>query len=286
MSAAMNPPNTTSSMTSAQTRSSLRSDGRWGGDATRNPAPGITEAFDDAQALTPQERIDVASTWHMQASTEARVAGQFAVVRDALVSLNADGGLIRLATRAVDDEHRHAALCEDVAGRYLGRVVSPYVVLPEHRPEHPGASDALRHVLYVVGQCCLNETFASAYLSTAQEHATSPVARWALRELLSDEVDHARIGWGFMHDLPPAMNRLLSDWLVPITVCNLREWRSIELPKDDALVAHGIPPHEATQDAITETLHGVVIPGFAHAGLDTRALERWAAAGAVIPAMR
>ena len=273
------------SCASEQTRSCLRADGRWGGRATRHAAPDFEEDANvgEVDALTPEQRACVADTWHTQASTEARVAGQFAVVRDALVSLNADPGLIRLATRAVDDEHRHAALCEDVAGRYLGCVAEPYVVLPEHHPRHPSASDAVRHALYVVGQCCLNETFASAYLSTAQEHATSPLAKWALRELLSDEVDHARIGWGFMHDMPAGMNRALSEWLLPITVCNLREWRSIDLPMDDSLASHGVPPHEATQDAITDTLHGVVIPGFRHAGLDTRALERWAAAGAVIP---
>jgi len=211
------------------------------------------------------------------------VAHSFEVVHHALVRLGADPGLVHLAKRAVDDEHRHAALCEEVAGRYAGRVVGPYRALSERRPEHPGASAELRHVLHVVGQCCLNETFATAYLSAAQAGAQTPLVKRAIQELLSDEVDHARVGWGFVHTLSPELRGSLEQWLLPLVVCNLREWRLIDLPDDDALAGHGVPPHGTVQQAITETLHGVVIPGLAHVGLNTRDLEAWAADGAHVP---
>lgn len=268
------------SFASVSTRDAVRPDGRFRGRVTRTPLPPLGDV-----ALSAAEREEIASIWMLQAATEARVGVSFGVVRDALTALGADEGLIRLANRGIDDEHRHAALCEDVAGRYLGRIAEPYRRLPAQQPEHAGASPEVRRALFVIGQCCLNETFASAYLSTAQRGARVPLARAAIRALLGDEIDHARVGWAFVQTLDAPMRRELQQWVLPLTVCNLREWRRIELPEDDRLAAHGIPPHEAAQDAITEVLRGVVIEGFAHAGFNTRELEAWAQRGAFVGAI-
>ena len=64
---------------------------------------------------------------------------------------------------------------------------------------------------------------------------------------------------------------------LPLTVCNLREWRGIDLPEDDALAAHGVPPRELALRALDEAVSELLVPGFRHVGLDTRPLERWAA---------
>lgn len=264
------------SMSSAETLARVSATGRWNGRVTRRVLPAIEVDLD------PTQRAEVARIWLTQAATEFRVAGSFACVETSLRTLNADAGLIALAARAVDDEHRHAALCEDVAGRLMGRVVGPHARLPRQRPEHAGAPDGLRRVLWVVGQCCFNETFASAYLSVASEGAETPLIARAVRELLSDEVDHARLGWAFMQTLSAELRRGLEEWLVPLAIQNLREWRHIELPHDERLAAHGIPPMDAAQHALTDALVGVIIPGFRHIGLDTRALERWAAGGAPV----
>jgi hypothetical protein len=75
------------------------------------------------------------------------------------------------------------------------------------------------------------------------------------------------------------MRRELSEWLLPLTACNLREWRALVLPEDDSLAAHGIPPMEVARVAIDEALVDLLLPGFVHVGLDTRELERWIASG-------
>jgi hypothetical protein len=246
---------------------------------TERPFPDAAELAE----LSPARRRMLAEAWLGQAATEARVARSFAVIHQSLSRLGADPGLLRLSARAVDDEHRHAALCEELAGLHAGRPVGPHPRLSDRRPAHPTAeSQLLRDTLYVVGQCALNETFASAYLSAARRGATTPLARHALRELLEDEVDHARIGWAFLSDAPAEAKHALDDWLLPLTVSNLREWRQLILPKDDSLAAHGVPPMEVARDAITSVLTGVVVPGFAHVGLDTRNLERWIARGALV----
>ncbi len=261
---------------SEPTRALVRPDGRWHGAVTQRVAP----PRDEIEALAPELRGRLAGNWLGQAATEARVAHSFATIHASLERLGADPGLIALAERAVDDEHRHAALAEEMAGIYAGRVVGPHDRLPQQRPAHPSASSrAVRDVLWIVGQCALNETFASAYLSAARRGAKTAISRWAIRELLEDEIDHSRIGWAFLSQLEPAMKRELSEWLLPLVVCNLREWRALVLPDDDALAIHGVPPMEVARVAIDEALVDLLLPGFVHVGLDTRELERWISAG-------
>lgn len=260
---------------SRETSARVDPNGRWSGRVTRRALPDI-----EARGLSSETRAQMAGIWLMQAATESRVARSFEIIGDSLRALRADSGIIRLAGRAVDDEHRHAALCEELAGAYAGRSVGPHVELPHRTPEHRDAPEALRHALYVVGQCALNETFASAYLSAAQVGATEPLAAAALKELTSDEIDHARVGWAFLTDMPESMRPLMSDWLLPLTVCNLREWRGIQLPEDDSLAAHGVPPQDLARKFLNDALTGVLLPGFRHVGLDTRSLESWVRAGA------
>lgn len=258
---------------SARTLERVRRDGRWGGRVTQRALPSSDAEVAD---LDPDVRARLAAIWRAQAATEARVATSFAVIHESLLLLEGDPGLIALAARAIDDERRHAALCEEAAGRYGGGVCLPHAELAPHRPAHASARSAeIRRALFVVGQCALNETFASAYLDAAYRGARSPLARAVLRELLADEVDHARLGWAYLHTLDEQLRRELSEWLVPLTVCNLREWRRIDLPEDDVLAAHGVPPREVALRALEEAVHELLVPGFRHVGLDTRALERW-----------
>ena len=73
-----------------------------------------------------------------------------------------------------------------------------------------------------------------------------------------DRIDHARLGWAYLGTAPAPLRRAISEWLVPLTACNLREWRRIDLPEDDALAVHGVPPRElalaALDEAVTELL--------------------------------
>jgi hypothetical protein len=252
-------------------------DGRWGGRVTSRALP---DASEELAALDPSLARALTQIWWMQAATELRVATSFAVVHRALTDLGAEAGLVSLAARAVDDEHRHRALCLELAERYAGCAVEPPPALPAQQPAHAlAANEDERRVLFVLGQCALNETFASAYLTTAHRGATSALARAALNELLRDEIDHARLGWAYVSTLRPEMRASISDWLVPLTVANLREWRTSAASHTEAHVAHGVPHAEAVRAALDEVVREVLVPGFARAGLDVRGLERWARAG-------
>jgi hypothetical protein len=251
--------------------------GRWGGRVTSRALP---DATDELASLDPSLARALTQLWWMQSATELRVATSFAIVHEALGALGAEPALVALAARAVDDEHRHRALCLELAARYAGRAVEPPPALPPQQPAHAlAASEDERRALFVIGQCALNETFASAYLTTAHRGATSPLARAALHELLRDEVDHARLGWAYVSTLPAARRAAISDWLVPLTIANLREWRASAASHTEAYEAHGVPRAEAVRAALDEVVREVLVPGFAHAGLDVRGLERWARAG-------
>lgn len=258
---------------------SPRPDGRWGGAVTRRPLPA---SDDELRELSDERRTTLARIWFSQAATEARVARSFDVVHRSLALLGADRGLVATAERAIDDEHRHAALCLDVAGRYANRADLPSIpVLPFEHPAHPEAeSDDERRLLFVLGQCAFNETFACAYLSLARDVAESPLAKAATSELLADEIDHSRIGWAYLETAPRPLRDRVARWLPTLAVGNLREWRALEVNRDASLAAFGVPEAAALEHALLEILREVIVPGFARQGITSVELERWMKSGA------
>lgn len=254
--------------------------GRWGGKITSRPLP---EAGPSLEGLGREDRTLMKYVWLSQAATERRVGHSFEVVHEALRAMGADAGLVEISARAVDDELRHAELCREMASLYAGHAVGAPEELPFTHPTHPAAkSDALRRALYVVGQCAFNETFASAYLESAHASATVPLARAALRELLSDEIDHARIGWAFVSTLDEQTKSELDSWILPLAIANLREWRSLKLPEGSRSVvgAHGVPEKEAIERALLDAVESLMIPGFERFGFAVGPLKKWHAAGA------
>jgi hypothetical protein len=254
--------------------------GRWQGQVTKRPLPEVDTTIID---LPTETRENIANLWWSQAATEYRVASSFEVVRDALGRLQVDAGILQLAERAVDDEYRHNALCLQMAERYAGRPFEQPKVLEFAHPAHASAAaPRVRDALFVVGQCVYNETFASAYLQACLDGATHPLAKAALRELLSDEIDHARIGWAYLSTLAPEERAALEEWLLPLAVSNLREWRSINLPSATSeLEAHGLPARERIQTALLDALSGIILPGLEHNRFHAKALKNWVVAGAV-----
>jgi len=251
--------------------------GRWHGKLTSRPLPDVDATI---AALEPAARACVSDVWLARAASERRVADSFTVIRDALAASNADAAIVDLAARAVDDEMRHTEICRTVASRYAGRELAPPPLLTLTLPRHAGVSDALRRTLYVVGQCCINETIASAFLEATLAKTSAPLAKVALRELLTDEIDHARIGWARVSSMDGTARRRLEPWLAPMAVANLRMWRDAARIYPDDLAAHGAPPAEVVEDALLIAFRDLVIPGFATVGLDVTALTSWLVAGA------
>jgi hypothetical protein len=206
----------------------------------------------------------------------------FGVVHEALLTLDAPKPLCDLAERAVDDEMRHGELCRMVASHYAGKELDLHPDLPFSYPAHEAASDALRPLLHVVGQCCFNETIASSFLEASVEAATDPFAKAALRELLSDEIDHGRIGWAAIAASPAQVRGQLQAWLLPLARGNLKMWRdaSRPYPDADALEAHGAPSAARVEQALVTAFVGLIIPGLQALGFDVAPMQAWVDRGA------
>lgn len=243
----------------------MSAQGRWGGRLSSRPLPEgpVGGELDDAA------RAIVVEAWLGRSAAERRAGDSFAVIRDALTARRAPLPWIELAARAIDDEHRHAEICRVVASRYAGRELPPPPPLALVVPPHVGASDDLRHSLHVVGQCALNETAASAFLEACLARAKPPLVRAALRELLADEIDHARIGWAHLAAASADHRRELGPWLPRLVRGYVAEWsRSFAPPPEMDLAAHGVPPKAEIVAAVEAAMEEVVRPGLTHLGYD------------------
>lgn len=256
--------------------------GRWGGRLTGRPLPDVDPELDE---LDDAQRAELVSVWLGRTASERRVADAFEVVRDALIALGAGGELVALATRAVDDEYRHEELSRRVASRFAGRELEPPPRLSLVVPEHPGADGALLHTLHVLGHCAMNETFASAFLETSLAFAKAPLARSAVQELLSDEIDHARLGFALLAGLDEAKRRAVEPWLLPMVRANLKMWRDTPRPYpiDPIVHRHGAPPADAVETALRGAISDLMLPGFERFGFATEPLRSWLADGAPTP---
>lgn len=218
--------------------------------------------------LSDEERNIAATIWHGRAESELRAAGSFAIISKTLAASGTPPDLVALADRAVEDERRHASVCSRVAAAYALELLPALRTLPIQVPGHAGASPALRRLLHVVGQCCLNETTGSAFLEGARAGATAPLAAAALHQLLTDEIDHARIGWAFLAMVDEPMRVAVASWVPALIEANLRAWR--DRPRyaiTDRLVEHGCPRWEDVDAVVVAAIDDLVKPGFVHLGI-------------------
>jgi hypothetical protein len=254
--------------------------GRWGGRLTRRPLPEEDALLD---VLCPSDRRVLADTWIARAAMERRVADSFEVIRGALIRRSSPQKLVDLAGRAIDDEYRHAEISRAVASRFAGVPLPAPPRLPLDVPRHRGARPELRDTLFVVGQCLLNETTASAYLETCVAHAEGALARTALLELLADEIDHARIGWAWLAAADAPTRAEVGRWLLPMAYVNLRVWRKETTAygdSSDALRLHGAPPSWILHEALVDALRSLVVPGLRELDVETGPIEEWLEKGA------
>jgi hypothetical protein len=257
----------------------IRADGRWSGRLTQRP---LLDGDASVERLDDASRALISKVWLARAATERRVADSFALIRDALTELRADSAITKLAERAIDDEFRHAEICRLIASRFAGRELEAPALLELVVPKHQGATPRTRSVLWVLGQCCMNETIASGFLEAALQCADGPMARGALRELLSDEIDHARMGWMLLASLPQALQGEIEPWLPQMLRANLKMWRDSprDYPSNAELAAQGAPTETIVEQAIKGAVRDLIVPGFESVGFSMNEVHAWLEAGA------
>ena len=241
----------------------------------------MTPAGDQASdELSASDCELVATTCARRAELELRGAAAFTVITQALIDLRADSRIIDLSARAIAEEIRHSEIYLELASSYSGSEVVRPEVAPIEIPAHRGVAPDLRRVLHVVGMCSINETMACAFLELCLGGARSHASRVALREILADEIRHARIGWAYLASVGvrTGTHREVERWLIPMICAQLAGWwRQIETLPEGAVAAHGCPSAAAIEEAAAGLLNALVLPGFAAAGIDVTEARRFIA---------
>jgi len=229
--------------------------------AARRPLPPADASI---EALSPEDRALLARVWTERAENELGAGAVFAAIAAGLFGEGAGAEVLWLASRAVCDELRHAEICRHVAACYAGRA------LP--RPAPPTIDEGPRSAgVYAVLNGAIHETIGSAVLTACFEEAEGPMVRAAVRELLADEVDHARVGWALLgaDRLAPRLRCEIGAALPALLRVARERWlaRAEELP-EVLPRGHGCLPRREVVEVVEHALQSLVLPGFAHVGLD------------------
>jgi hypothetical protein len=234
-------------------------------------------------ALGQETRAVVASSWRGRARNELSTSTVFATLTRSLVSLSAPHAIVREAARAVADEVRHAEICMHVALAYDASCPPPQPSPVIEEPPLTGGPDhQLACVLYVVMQSCINEGVATVYLQRSLAEATFVLARAAVRDILEDEIHHARFGWSLLASeamrpawragvgeaLPTLLGRIAGAWV------GLHDAELAAVPP-----GHGTIGADAMREVVRDAYRDLILPGFDRVGIDTRRARAWEATG-------
>ena len=219
----------------------------------------------------------VASTCTRRASLELHGAAAFTVVTQDLIDLRADVRIVDLSARAIAEEVRHAEIYRELA-KSVGADVPLPRAEPIAIPKYEGASAADERMLRVIAMCSINETMACSFLELCLAGATVPRVREALREVLEDEIEHARIGWAYLGspDVGARERRVVEAALETLLRVQWTTWREqIATLPDFECPAYGCPSGASITRASIASMRELVLPGFARAGVDTSRAEHW-----------
>lgn len=211
---------------------------------------------------------------HHSAAVFSRLLPQF---MKAGVTLEFKTTVLRMAM----DELRHASLCGAIVELLGGSAEAPCDLATDPLPEHPGCTPrevALRNAMFVG---CMSETVSIALLTEERELTTEPVIRTVVEQLSADEVLHAKLGWVFLADSWPRLDRDArerTNAYLPVAFGYLERKMHGAMPVtaglSSQLVAemHALGCLESQQgrELFAETVREVIVPRLAELGLDAK----------------
>jgi hypothetical protein len=229
--------------------------------------------------LAPSGRAELADVWQKRGSLELRVASSFSSLAVQIFEHGAQQSVYEMVGEAVRDEVRHAEICVGIASRYRGGDPIWPEPAPTHVPPFAPTTGAMHAALWVVAMSCINETAACAVLEASLETTKTALVRAGLQSILTDEIDHARLGWAFLGSsfVSPVMRGALAKWLPRLLSAKFRELVEEDAPlAGEGFVGHGILPREPRRAVVHAAIADVILPGFQRAGIDTSLGEEWA----------
>jgi hypothetical protein len=232
----------------------------------------------DASAYDPASLDGARAHWRRRMVDEYESTTVFSSLAAQLVEANASLDASVVMLRMAQDEFRHAEVCAKVA-RALGapshatrrNAVRPLAVHAGCSPEER----AMRNVLVTA----ISESYSAAFFVASLDRMTDPYLRSITRELLGDEVLHARFGFWYL--------QAWSDWLARRP--DVRASVSLYLRRVFAVCEHehikpatrtrgadddrlGLVPSDVQREMFHATMAEAVAPALDRFGLDaTRA---------------
>lgn len=219
--------------------------------------------------------------WRCRHDFELEARARFSRLAESFNTYNAPPSLTELAKQAAADEHRHASVCRDLIA-YLGGEV------PQDRPVKPSEvapssmGEKSRFLYEVVAMSCVTETLSCTVLGVLIERTEDVHMKKAMQSILSDEVRHSRLGWGYLADQSAkGPQGFIADYLPHMLAGTVHEEifnEALVSPFDEQLSAHGVLSRAERLDIFRSTMTEVVFPGLERFGVDTSAGQQWISA--------
>lgn len=215
--------------------------------------------------------------WIFRAIGEHETSGQYEDLARRLRAGGPSGDAAARVAAAAVDEARHRDLCVTMAARF--QQAPPDVsarTLPRIAP-HPLDGGA-RLAYEMVALFCVTESINATLLLRSWQRATDEATRGALHELLGDEVQHSRIGWGYLAAEPGWRAEIAAGLPRMLSAATHDEHFLAETaPASEDLAAYGLLAQPALRAVFLEAMHDVVLPGLELCGVDTGAARAWLA---------
>jgi hypothetical protein len=245
----------------------------------RVPARAAAEvALAGALATADALRGPAIATWRGRMVNEHGSARVFAALADQLERAGWGGDAVATCRGFAEEERRHGVLCGAVVEALGGEALAPALIqgdLPEHADAGDPVEAALRNVIAV---SCLSETVAVALIGAEREEMPDGQLRELLTRIWSDEVGHARFGWGLVTAAAPTLSdaaRARLGRYLEVAFAHLERHELHHLPEaagaPDGGAELGLCSGHEARALFYATVDDVIIPGLENLGLPARA---------------
>jgi hypothetical protein len=223
-------------------------------------------------------RAPAIATWRGRMVNEHGSARVFEALAAQMEQAGFDAETVAACRGFADEERRHGVLCGAVVEALGGEARAPALARPPF-PRHEDAGDALEAVLRnVISVSCLSETVAVALIGAEREEMPDGPLRELLTSIWSDEVGHARFGWGVVVEHAPRLGEAararLGEYLA-VAFAHLEAHELAHLPEAAGApaggAALGLCSGSEARALFYATVDEVVVPGLERAGLPARA---------------
>jgi hypothetical protein len=237
--------------------------------------------FSEPVMLSDVERQRAIGTWRGRMVNEHISARVFAALIPQMMKAGLNPDWQAEVATMISDELRHGQQCAAVVHALGGDARAEIPAFPDV-PEHEDASPLEAVLRNIMSISCLHETVAVALIRGEHVAAGPPEMKETLREILGDEVRHARFGWSVFRELNPLLTdelrQRLTEYLV-VAFKHLREHELAHLPlgatPSASEEAVGVCDGKDARTLFYETVHEVIIPGLEGYGI--KAEKAWKA---------